>query len=941
MTGLVTWWARNSVAANLLMVGIFIAGALGFFRMEREVFPTFRLNWVQVTVAWPGAAPQEVEEQLVLRIEEALADLDNVERLRSTASEGFAQVWIEAYPRVDIGDFINEVKIRVDGIATFPTDIEPPRVQEIFARSQIIYVAVSGDVSERVLKRTTERMRDEIALLPGAALSNVVGTRNEEVSIEVSEESLRRYNLTFDDVVRAVRVSSINFSSGTVRTDIGGVQLRANNLADTKADFEKIVIRQTSDGAVIRVADVATVIDGFEDFQSVTRFDGKPGFLIEVQAGERMNVVTTSNAVREWVKEQQDKLPPGISIDIFLDNSKTYFDRMETISNSALIGLALVFLVLILFLRTTVAVWVTIGIATAFAGAFVFLPGLDVSLNMLTLFAFLLVIGIVVDDAIIVGENIHSRVEMGEEGLTGAVVGTQMVLKPVIFAVVTTMIAFSPWLFLSGAQVQLTRQMSLIIILTLTFSLIEALLILPAHLAHMKRQGEPGRFGRIQRTLADSLVTFAETVYRPIVRFCVLQRYTTLTVFFFFLMISISVVSSGFVKFAFAPEIENELIQFEVDFPQGTPYERSATVLEQVEQAQRQLIEEFRGEDDGPSVVQHYFNWAREGGLSHWMLLAPPEQRNISSKIIATRLRELVGDIPDAEDIELDYTINDDDTGIDFAVNAANLDVLRAAVEDLKSRLRTYSAAYDVRDNLQSSTPEIRLILKPGAEQLGLTLAEVSRQVRQAYFGDEVQRLPRDGNDVRVFVRYPRDARRTLESLQQFRIRTADGRQVPLFAVADVEFAPGINRINRRERQRSARVSAELTEDMGGRIRRELNEDFFPSWETRFPGVTTGAIGSAEGQAQFFAEIQSLYIIAFGAMYAMLAIAFRSYWQPLLVMTAIPFGYMGAVYGHMIFGLTMALFSYFGIAGRRGSCERQSRSAGPGEPPARPGGLGP
>ncbi|MGF1455357.1 MAG: efflux RND transporter permease subunit [Alphaproteobacteria bacterium] len=918
MNGLVAWWARNAVAANLLMVGIVLAGTLGFFRMEREVFPTFRLNWVEVTVAWQGASPQDVEEQLIVRIEEALADLDNVERIRATASEGFGQVYVEAYPRVDIGDFINEVKLRIDGISSFPTDIEQPQVREIVARNEIMYIAVFGDADERVLKRTAERLRDEVSLLPGASLTELVGTRREEVSIEVSEEALRRYRLAFDDVVRAVRSDSINLSSGTVRTDTGGVQLRVRNLADTQADFEDIIIRETRDGAIIRVRDVATVIDGFEDFLSTTRFDGQPGFLIGIRAGERMNVVTTANAVKAWVEETRGAMPAGLSVELFLDDSKTYFDRMETISNSAMIGLALVFLVLILFLRTRVAVWVSIGIATAFAGAFVFLPALDVSLNMLTLFAFLLVIGIVVDDAIIVGENIHARVEKGEEGVTGAVVGTQMVLKPVIFAVVTTMIAFAPWLFLSGAQVQVTRQMSLIIILALTFSLVEALLILPAHLAKMTRKTRYGRIARVQQGLADSLIWFAETVYRPIIRFCVLQRYLTVTIFVFFLTVSVGVVSSGFVKFSFSPEIENELVQFDITFPDGTPFERSEVVGVRVEQAQRQLIKEFEADLGGVRLIEHYFIWLREGAVTHWMLLTPSENRDISARTISTRLRELVGEIPDAEEINLDFTINDSDTGIDFAVNAPRLDLLRAAVDELKEKLRTYSAAYDVRDNLQSSTPEIRLKLKPGAEQIGLTLGEVSRQVRQAYFGEEVQRLPRDGNDVRVFVRYPREARRSLESLENFRIRTSDGREIPLFSVAEVEFGPGINRINRRERQRSVQVSAELTDDIGSRIRQELNEDFFPSWKTRYPGVTIGAIGSAEGQAQFFAEIQSLYTIAFLAMYAMLAIAFRSYWQPLLVMTAIPFGYMGAVYGHMIFGLTMALFSYFGIAAAAG-----------------------
>ncbi len=951
MNGLVAWWARNPVAANLLMVGILLAGTLGFLRMDREVFPAFRLNWVQVTVTWPGAAPQEVEEQIILRVEESLTDLDNVRRLRANASEGFAEVYIEADPTIDIGDFINEVKLRVDGIPNFPTDIEPPRVSEIVQRPELLYVAVYGDVDERLLKRTTETLRDEIALLPGAALSDIVGTRNEEVSIEVSEEALQAYDLTFDDVVAAVRANSLNLSSGNVRTQTGNVQLSVRNLADTQVDFEQIVIRQTSDGAVIRVRDVATVLDAFEDFESKTQFDGVPGFLIGVRAGDRMNVVTTSEAVKEWLKTANEGLPEGIQVQMFLDDSKTYFDRIGTISRSAVIGLVLVFIVLILFLRTQVAIWVTVGIATAFAGAFVFLPGLDVSLNMLTLFAFLLVIGVVVDDAIIVGESIHSHVERGGQGVTAAIAGTQLVLKPVIFAVVTTMIAFMPWLFLTGPQVQITRQLSIIIIVALTFSLIEALLILPSHLSKMKRKGtfdphkdqftppseteapapQPPRRGffggltslprtlsNVQYRLGEGLVSFADRYYRPLMDFSIRQRYATCAFFLFFLVLSFTLAGTGFLKFAFSPEIEAELIQFEVDFPDGTPYARSKAVLERIEEAQKEVVAYFQPTPDAPSVIQHWFTWSREGAVTIWVLLAPPETRNTSAKEFSTKLREFIGEIPDAEEIELDFTINTPDTGIEFAVNAPDLDILRAAVEDLKQRLSTYGATYDIRDNLQSATPEIRLVLKPGAEQVGLTLGEMTRQVRQAYFGEEVQRLPREGNNVRVFVRYPRSARSNLDSLQNFRIRTTDGREIPLFAVADVEFAPGIKRINRRERQRSARVSAELTEDIASQIRQELDQDFFPAWEKRYPGVSVGLIGAAEGLAEFLSEISTLYLIAFMSMYAMLAVAFRSYWQPLLVMTAIPFGYMGAVYGHLAFGLTFALFSYFGVAAAAG-----------------------
>ncbi len=921
MNGIVAWWARNTVAANLLMVGIIVAGMLGFARMEREVFPTIQLNWVEINVSWPGAAPQEVEEQIIIRIEESLADLDNIERLRSFAGEGSGTVYVEADPRIDIGNFINEVKLRVDGIAGLPRDIEPPRVREILTRNELIRLAVYGEADERTLTRTAQRIRDEVALLRGASIVELFGSRREEVSIELSEEAMRRYGLSFDDVAQAIRESSLNLSSGRVRTETGEVQLRARNLADTQAEFERIIVRQTDDGAIIRVGDVAEVIDGFEDVNLDATFNGQPAILVQVMTSEQMNVVQTSESVRKWLETANENLPSGVSVDLWWDSSKVYFDRMETISNSAFIGLLLVFIVLILFLRPKVAIWVTIGIATAFAGAFILLPANDVSLNMLSLFAFLLVIGVVVDDAIIVGEKIHSRVEEGDNGLDAAVLGTQLVLKPVIFAVLTTIIAFLPWLFLSGIDVQITRQISIIVIAALSFSLIEALLILPAHLSKMKPQDQTSFFTRFQGKIADSIVTFARVFYRPVVEFAVLHRYFTSSVFFFFLMMSIGLISSGILAFSFMPEIEDEQIAINVTLPEGTPYSRALDILGQLQEAQRKLTEEVNeaaGEGREGKLIDNWYTRARDGSVLALVQLAPSEERDMSAKEAALRLRELIGDIPDAEDISVDFTINSQDPGIYLAVNAPDLDVLRAAVEDLKAQLRTYDDVYDVRDNLQSTTDEIRFILKPGAQQIGITLGEISRQVRQAYFGEEVQRLPREGNDVRVFVRYPRSERQSLQSLENFRIRTADGRQVPLFAVADVEYAPGLSRIQRRERQRAATISAELRGDVYRTIIRDLEENFYPEWERKYPTVTRGALGSAEGEARFLAEIQSLYTVAFLSMYALLAIAFRSYWQPLLIMTAIPFGFMGAVYGHMIFGVPMALFSYFGIAAAAG-----------------------
>lgn len=919
MNRLIAWWARNPVAANLMMFGIIITGLISFSKMEREVWPTFRVNWVEITVAWPGASPQEVEEQIIIRIEESLADLDNVKRVRSIAGDSFAQILIEASRQVNMDRFLNDVKLRVDGISTLPSDIEPPRVREILTRNEAIRIAVSGDVDERTLKRTAEKVRDEVALLPGISIVEIFGARDEEVSIELSEEAMRRYGLNFDEVARAVRASSVNLSSGTVRTETGDVQLRARNLADSRADFERIVVRQTADGGTIRVGDIAHVIDGFVDQELEASLNGQRAMLVQVMTSETMNIVTMSESVKAYLKDAQARMPEGVTLTLYADESKAYYDRMQTISKSAFYGLLLVLAVLLLSLRPKVAMWVTVGIATAYAGAFIILPGQDVSLNFLSLFAFLLVIGVVVDDAIVVGESVHEETEKTGGGLDAAILGTQLVAKPVIYAVATTMVVFAPWLFLSGLEVEFTRHISIIVIAALSFSLIEALFILPAHLAKMKRREKMGRFGRMQKHIADQITEFAHKRYRPMLVAAVRRRGLTASIFLAAFLIAVGFVSSGWLRFSFMPEVESEQISVDVTLPEGTPYSRAQEILVQLQGAESRLEAEVNAASGGEGkLIENWYTRASPGSVLALVRLTPAEQREMSAKEAADRLRTLIGDIPDAESLKVNYTLNDNGPDLEFSVNHADLDILRNAVAELRGRLDSYSSVFNVRDSLQSAMDEVRFRLKPGAAELGVTLADLTRQVRQAYYGEEVQRLPREGNDVKVFVRYPREMRRSLDSLSDFRLRTTDGREIPLLAVADIEYAPSIRRIDRRERQRSAVVSAELADESRKEIMEDLEKNFFPEWEKRWPGISRGNIGQAEGEAEFMAEILGLEIIALFVMYALIAIAFRSYFLPLLVMTAIPFGFMGAVLGHLVFDMPMALFSYFGLAAAAG-----------------------
>lgn len=923
MQRLIAWWVKNPVAANLLMVGILLAGYLGFLAMEREAFPQVKPNQVSISVAWPGAAPQEVEEQIVQRIEEALSNLDNIKRIYASAQESYASLDVETYPNVDINAFVNDVRNAVDAINGLPRDIEPPTVTRTRFRQETIRVGLyAQNIGERALARLAEDLRDEMAALPYVSIVNLFGTRQEEVTIELSEQAMARYGLSFDQVARAIRASSINLSSGRVRTDTGDVVLRVRNLADTQTDFERIVIRQTKAGAAITVGDVATVIDGFEDEEILATLNGEPAVLLQVESTDNMQVVKSSNAVRNWVDERSKSLPEGVSLILWSDNADIYNSRMGLIGKASYQGLLLVFLVLILTLRPRVALWVTLGIGVAFIGTFALLPMNDVSLNVMSTFAFLLVLGIVVDDAIVVGESIHEHAHRGMSGPEAAVKGTSAVARPVIFAVLSTVVAFAPWLFVSGEAAQVTRQLSIVITVALAISLIEAFFILPAHLRHLEHRENLGPLARRQRGIEQSIVRFADKYYRRVLALAIKRRYLTISIFIAGFMTALTLFSAGWVKFYFMPQVEAEAVFVRVNLPTGTPYSRSLEVLEQLQSAEKALIAEVekQAEKAGSNerIIDHWYTRSSRRDVVAILKLSPPDVRPMSAKETAERFRELMGEIPDAEEITVNYSLTDNDSDVTYILHHRDSESLRLASRDLQQHLRSYASVYYVNDSMRGESDELLMNLKPGAEKLGLSLAQVSAQVRQAYYGEEVQRLPRETGDVRVMLKYPRDERYDLSSLDQFRVRTAEGVEIPLMSVVDVSIAKGVQRIQRRDGKRIIYVSADMDDDTIEQVNRDIKDSYLPTLQKEYPGLEVLTGGNQEEEQQFMQEIASLYTVALFVMYALIAVAFKSYWLPLLVMTAIPFGFMGAVYGHLIFNMPLALFSYFGIGAAAG-----------------------
>lgn len=921
MRRLIAWFVRNPVAANLMMVAMFVGGIFGYMNLEREFLPATTVNGMTISVSWPGASPRDVNEQLVTRIEEAVDGLDGIDYIEATASEGSASVNVRTKLGIDYEKMIDLVQARVDGIQNLPPDSFRPQIFRWEARPDIMYLALYGQVDRLTLQRAATDLRLKLTQLSGLQLTEQISKRPEQVTIEISEEDLRRFNLTFSEVSQAISGSSVNLSAGTVETTGGNLQLRARNLANTQAEFDKIVIRQTPDGGIIRVGDVANVIDGFDDDKFAASFRGQPAAMFQVLSPDKMNITEAGELIRKFEDEINETLPPNMNFGIWFDGSTVFDSRMDLISGNALSGMALVLIVLMLFLRPKVAIWVTIGIAAAFAGALAIAPFIGVTLNMISLFAFLLVIGIVVDDAIVVGESTHFHNENGIYGERGAIAGATMVVKPVFFAVITTIMMFVPMMLLTGPIRAMFEQISLVVIAVLVFSLIEAFFILPAHLRHLKPVDPKEVRGlmKFQHNLAESLNTFARKIFRPIVAALLRFRYATVAVFTGLMIMAVSLLQSGIAPSAFLPEVEGDMIQFEARFPEGTTFERLEQVRAQVEAGIQRLNEKSPelfgiegGMIDKPGTITD--GRSVRGFLG---LIESSERNNTSTRAVADQLEEFVGPISDAFRVNYGFTEGNfgGGGGLFYAVASTNEEALRAAILDIKNEVDQYNGVVGTWDNLESSASEIRFNMKPGAETLGITLQDVTRQVRQAFFGQEVQRLPRNGEDVRVMVRYPLEARESIDSLNDLRIRNASGIEVPLYSVADVEFAEGVSRIQRRDRKQVAYTGGRVRgeQEAISQIKSDLDANFFPQWRLRHPNVEKVEVGDDEVQNTFMREMMVSGIAILFMMYGLLAIAFKSYSQPLLIMIAIPFAFIGMIFGNLITGVPFGVMSVFGF----------------------------
>jgi len=947
MNSLISWFARNGVVANLLMIVFIGAGILGLVTVKKEVFPEISVDVISVSVGYRGAAPQEVESGILLRVEEAVQGIDGVDRVISTANEGVGSVSIEVETGYDIREVLDDVKSAVDAIDTFPEETEQPVIKEITNRMQVINLSVSGDTDELTLKKLGERVRDDLLALPEITQTDLKSARPYEIAIEISEESLRRYNLTFDFVAAAVRRASIDLPGGSVKTETGEILLRTEGQAYVGSEFEDLTLLSRADGTRLRLNDVATVIDGFEELDQSSRLDGKDAVLVQVFRVGDQSAIEISGAVRGYIADAQPRMPAGITLTAWADSARLLKSRMDLLVRNAISGLALVFIVLTLFLRLRLAFWVTLGIPLSFLGAIAIMPALDVSINMISLFSFILVLGIVVDDAIVVSESIFLRQQEEEDGLEAAVSGTQAVATPVIFGVLTTVAAFSPMLFVPGVNGKIWRVIPCIVIPALLFSLLESQLILPAHLSRHKNKPAPVNPGMISRIwngffnfFADGLGWFTSKVYKPTLELALQWRYATIAIGLSTLLLTLGLVGGGFVKFVFFPQVESDNVVVDLTLPQQTPADVTADAVRKLEQAALVLAAQLEKEQGAP-VFQHMLTSvgeqpfrvqsARNSGDNRSSFssanigevnieLTPSENRTIAATVIANRWRALTPPIPDVVELSFTSDLLGSGDAIDVQLSGRDIEQLQRVSNELKVRLASYPGVIDINDSFRGGKPEVQLDITNDAEALGLSLSDLGRQVRQAFFGEEAQRIQRGRDDVRVMIRYPEADRRSLGDLERMRIRTPDGSEVPFSTVATASMGRGFASITRVDRERTINVRADVDETItnANEVIGDLEAGFLPELVQRNRGVRYSLEGVQQDQSEAIEALGVGFIGALFVVYALMAIPFRSYVQPLIVMSAIPFGVVGAVWGHLVMGMDMSILSLCGVVALAG-----------------------
>ncbi len=923
--GPIAWMANNPVAANLSMGVVLVGGVLAALGMKQEVFPEFELDAVRVFVPYPGASPEEVEQGIVLAVEEAVRPLDGVKRVYSVANEGSANATIDLLRGADGDRVLADVKSAVDRITSFPEEAEKPTTELLSRRRQVISLIVAGPESLRTLHQIAEKARLELLRNPQITQVELSGIPPLEIAVEVPRETLDAYGLTLNEVAQQVTRASVELPGGKLKTKSGELLVRVADRRLTGEAFEDIVLKGTAEGSLVRLGEVAQIRDGYEDTGQASYFNGQPAVRITAYRVGDETPTEVSKAVRAYAQELQEGLPKSMSVVVWDDDSERLQDRIDLLVRNATQGLFLVLLVLTLFLKRQLAGWVALGIPISFLGAFIIMSTLDVSINLVSLFALIVTLGMVVDDAIIIGENIYTKAQLGMAPGEAAKRGAQEMAVPVTFSILTTIVAFAPLFFVPGVIGKIFRIIPVVVVAVLSVSLFESFFILPAHLRHgVDREG--GRFSaffrpidRVQRYASGKLTRFVEGPYRRWLSSALTHRYVTLSAAVAFLIVIMSTVVSGIVPFTFFPNLEGDVVTASARLPFGAPVERTDSVRAKIEQSAREALKQSGGSRNLKGMFSRLGESALGVGshlVSVELELVPSEQRDFSSETFAERWRDALPDIGGLESLSISGGSGPSaGRPVDVQLSHPNASTLAKASGALAQALTTLPELVNIENSYAVGKPQLDFSLRPQARTFGLSGDDVARALRASFFGAEALREQRGRNEIKVMVRLPENQRDSIEDIEMHTVPTAEGAPVPLGYVAEVTEGRSKTEIRREEGQRVVNVSAELAAGVvtPRPVLESLTATTLPKLRSRYPGLETSFVGQHRERSESLSTLGPNFLIALCAIFALLAIPFRSYIQPAIIMSAIPFGMVGAVLGHMLLGYTLSISSMFGI----------------------------
>ncbi len=993
MPRLIAWFATNHIAANLLLILIVLAGLSAVLTMPQKSFPDIDVPIISVSIPYLGAAPEEVEQGVCIRVEEELDGVEGVKEIRSVANESLCSVTVELFEDADESRALDDVKNRIDALDTLPEETEQPIINLATSIRPVIDLAITGPDDERTLKVLGQRVRDEIAALPGITQVSLVNTRPYEISIEVSESDLQRFGLTFSQVAEAVRARAIDLPGGAIKTEDGEILLRTKGQVYWGEEYERLVLLSRPDGSLVYLSDVARVVDGFEDTDQSLRFDGQPAAIIRVSRIGSEDILAITGAVMAYLDTSAQALPEGVELTVWNDNSRLLEDRLATLLDSARQGFLMVLLLLALFLRPVLAFWVSVGVPVAFMGALYLTNYVGLSIDGISLFGFILVLGIMVDDAIVVGESVHSRQREGGTPLIGSIEGTQRITIPVIFGVLTTICTFLPMLQGVGSSGQIGAVIATVVICCLIFSLIESQLILPAHLGNKQTKTAKGevylllvplmvivllqfswstssfvglaialmtvvyaldrlgltddpakRLIAAQSRFSASVEMLIDGPFRRIVQRATQARYTTLAMAFAFFLSGVAVFGSGRLPFSFFPPLAADQVIAQLTMPLGTSSEITELAVRHLERTGEAIRDELNEQYGAAPPVTHILasvGGSQGGGLGppgsgggganggHMgevtLQLTPSQSRTISTKEVAALWRERSGSIAGAVELKFNSSLFSVGNAIDIQLAGNDVDELREVAAGLRAELARYPGVIDITDSFRSGKQELKLKMTPEGEALGLSLGALAQQVRQAFYGEEAQRIQRGRDDVRVMVRYTEAERESLASLDDMRVRTIEGSEVPFRTVANASLGQGYSSIKRADRKRVVNVTADVdrTQITADEVVGDLSRSYFPIIRAEHPRVSLSLEGEQRQSGEYLVSLVFPFLIALFAIYALLAIPLRSYVKPFIIMSVIPFAFIGAIWGHQIMKLAglvsgLAMMSILGMIAAAG-----------------------